>query len=304
MQRTKWISQVIVLGLVAMSLPNSAWAQGKMMIAPQPLSQRAATADCIVVGKVTGFGAKTVSAERFPGDKEKGQYQIALVKVQTNLHGAEGAKEIKVGFLPPAAPAGGPGGGIRPFIRRPMAPSPALDQEGLMFLVKHRNADFYIAPMYFSIVNKQGNANFDKEVDEVKHCLQLLADPKAGLDSKEEGNRILTVGMLMARYRQVKPGAGQPKMKPIDPALSKKILLTLAEANWNARPARPGPMQMTPQTIFGQLQLTEKDGWTAPKDFKQFPEKAKEWCKENAEKYVIKRYDFPTDDKLERKSEK
>jgi hypothetical protein len=299
MKRTKWIKEAIVLGLAAVAMPSSAWG---MMIAPQPLSQRTVTAECIVVGKVTGFGDKTVSAERFPGDKEKGQYQIAVVKVETNLHGADGAKEIKVGFLPPPAPQGGPRGGIRPFIRRPVAPSLALNQEGLMFLVKHHNADFYIAPMYFSIVNKQGNANFDKDVNEVKHCLQLLADPKAGLGSKEESDRILTAGMLMARYRQVRQGAGQPKLKPIAPALSKKILQILADANWNARPPRPGPFQMTPQLIFSQLQLTEQDGWTPPKDFKQLPERAKEWCKENADKYVIKRYQFPTDDEHEKKS--
>jgi hypothetical protein len=299
MKRTKWIKEAVVLSLAAMAFPCSAWA---MMIAPQPLSQRTATAECIVVGKVTGFGDKTVSVERFPGDKEKSQYQIAIVEVETNLYGAEGVKEIKVGFLPLPAPVGGPGRGIRPQLRRPIAPSLALHQEGLMFLVKHHQGDFYIAPMYFSVVNKQCNANFDKDVAEVKHYLQLLADPKAGLDAKEENDRVLTAGMLMARYHQVKQGAAQPKMKPIDPVLSTKILRTLADVNWNTRPPRPGPFQMTPQMIFGQLQLTEKDGWTPPKDFKQLPEKAKEWCKENADKYVIKRYDFPLDDKNEKKS--
>ena len=298
MKRTMWMGLASLLCAALITSLSSARA---MMIAPAPISQRVATADCVVVGKVTGFGAKTVSAERFPGDKEKGQYQIAIVKVETNLHGAKGVKEIKVGFIPPeAVPAGNPGGVIRPRIRRPMAPNLTLNQEGLMFLTKHHKADFYIAPMYFSIVNKKGNANFDKEVKEVKHCMDLLADPKAGLDAKEEGDRILTAGMLMAHYRQYKQGAGQPKMKPIDPVLSKKILLTLADANWNARPPRPTPFQMNPQMIFAQLQLTEKDGWKPPKDFKQFPEKAKEWCKENAGKYVIKRYDFEKDAKNEK----
>jgi hypothetical protein len=302
MKRARWMART---SLLCAALLTSASSASPMVIAPQPISQRTATADCIVVGKVTGFADKTVSAPRFPGDKDKGQYQIAIVKVETNLHGAKGVKEIKVGFIPPpAAPAGGPGRPIRPGVRRPMTPSLALNQEALMFLTKHHDADFYIAPMYFSIVNKQGNANFDKEVDEAKHCIKLLADPKSGLEAKEENDRILTAGMLMARYRQYKPGAGKPKLEPIDAELSKKILLTLAGANWNARPPRPGPLQMNPQMIFSQLQLTEKDGWKPPKDFKQFPEKAKEWCKENADKYVIKRYVFEKDDKKAKKDEK
>jgi hypothetical protein len=301
MNRTMWMRLASLWCAALMSSPSSGRA---IVIAPQPLSQRTATADCIVVGKVTGFAAKTVSVERFPGDKGNADYQVALIQVETNLHGAKGVKEIKVGFIPPPpAPGGGPGG-IRPHIRRPMAPSLALHQEALLFLTKHHKGDFYILPMSFSIVNKQGNANFDKDVDEVKHCIKLLADPKASLDSKEESDRILTAGMLMAQYRQSKQGAGQPKRKPIDPVLSKKILGTLADADWNARPARPGPFQMTPQRVFGQLGLTEKDGWTPPKDSKQLAEKAKEWCKENAGKYVIQRYDFATDDKNEKKAEK
>ena len=45
------------------------------------------------------------------------------------------------------------------------------------------------------------------------------------------------------------------------------------------------------------FKLTEKDGWKPPKDFKQFPEKARQWCKENADTYVIKRFDFEKSDK-------
>lgn len=301
MNRTMWMGMASLLCMGAMASLSSARA---MMIAPQPISQRVATAECIVVGKVTGFGERTVSAPRFPGDKEKGEYQIAIVRVENNIAGAKGIKEIKVGFIappppPPPAPAAPAGGPIRlrPGIRRPMTPSFSLNQEALLFLTKHHDADFYIAPMYFSVVNKQGNTNFDKEVDEAKHCVELLADPKAGLEAKEMADRVCTAGMLMARFRQYKVGAGKPEMKPVDPELSKKILLTLAESDWNARPARPGPFQMTPQMIFGQLQLTEKDGWKPPKDYKQFPEKAKEWCKDNADKYAIKRMVFDKSEK-------
>jgi hypothetical protein len=282
------LASLLGLGLAASLSPARA-----LMIAPQPISQRVATADYIVVGKVIGFGDKTVSLPAFPGAKDKQEYLIALVKVETNIRGAKGMKEIRVGFIPPMA---APGGGVR--IRRPMRNVTfTLNQEGCLFLTKHHEGDFYTAPMYFSVINKQSNANFDKEMDEVKRCAKLLADPKAGLEAKEKADRLLTAGMLVAHYRQRRPAVGEPKPQPIDAAQSKKILNTLADADWDARPARPGPLQMTPQTIFSQLNLTAADGWTPPKDFNQFPEKAKEWCKDNADKYVIQRFVYKEPEK-------
>jgi hypothetical protein len=262
------------------------------MIAPSPISQRVATADCVVVGKVVGFGDKTVSVPAFPGAKDKQEYQIALVKIETNILGAKGMKEIRVGFIPPMT---APAGGVRPHIRRPIRNVTfTLDQEACLFLTKHHTGDFYTAPAYFSAINKQGNANFKKEVEEAQRCAKLLADPKASLEAKDKADRLLTAGMLVSHYRQRRPNAREPKTQPIDAELSKKILQTLADADWNARPARPGPFQMTPQTVFAQLNLT---GWTPPKDHKQFPEKAKEWCKDNADKYVIQRFVYEKPEK-------
>ncbi len=292
MKRTMWTG---LIGLLCLAMATSLGSAKAMMIAPQPISQRVANAEVIVVGKVTGFGDRTVSATPAPGAKDKVEYQIAIVKVESTIAGTKGTKEIKVGFIPPPAGGAAPGGPIRPGIRRPMGVNFTLDMEALMFLTKHHDGDFYVAPMYFSVVSKGGNTNFEKDVDETKRCVKLLADPKSGLESKEMGDRVLTAGMLMSKFRQYKPG--KPVQKPIDADLSKKILLTLAEADWQARPARPGPFQMNPQMIFGQLQLTEKDGWKVPKDYKEFPAKAKEWCKENAEKYVIKRIVYESEKK-------
>ena len=47
---------------------------------------------------------------------------------------------------------------------------------------------------------------------------------------------------------------------------------------------------MTPQTMFYRLGVTAADGWTQPKDFKQFPEAAKKWLTDNADKYRIQRF--------------
>jgi len=293
------LTSLLCMGVAASVSPARA-----LMIAPSPISQRVATADCVVVGKVIAFGDKTVSVAPFPGVKEKQEYQIAIIKIETNVLGAKGMKEIRVGFIPPpAAPVVGPGGGPR-IIRRPFrGVTFTLNQEALVFLTKHHEGDFYTAPMYFSVINKQGNGNFAKEVDEVKRCAKLLAEPKAGLESKDKADRLLTAGLLIAHYRQRRPAVGEPKTVPIDAELSKQILLTLADADWAARPVRPGAFQTTPQNLFFQLGITPKDGWTPPKDFKQLPEAAKTWLKDNAGKYRIHRFVAEKKDK-EEKSDK
>jgi hypothetical protein len=301
MNRRVWLGAASLMCLGVLTSVSSGRAM--MVMAPQPIAQRVASADCIVVGKVTGFTDKTVSARAFPGAKDKTAYQVAIVQVEKGLYGAKGKKEIKVGFIPPPAP--GAGGGpirIRPGGMR--AVTLTLNQEACLFLTKHHEGDFYVMPAYFSIIDKKA-ANFANDVKETERCLKLLADPKAGLEAKEKADRILTAGMLMSRFRQYRPSAVKPEMKPIDPELSKKILLVLADADWT--PPRPGPgrpiigPRMTPQTIFYQLQLKAEDGWTQPKDLKQVPEKAKEWCKENAGKYVIKRFVYESKDKKDDK---
>ena len=45
-----------------------------------------------------------------------------------------------------------------------------------------------------------------------------------------------------------------------------------------------------PQQVFFRLGLTEKDGWTPPKDYKQFPEAASRWLKDHADTYRIQRF--------------
>jgi hypothetical protein len=277
-----------------LAAPSSARA---VAIAPAPLAQRVATADCIVVGKVVGFGENTISAAPYPGATNKVDYQIAILQVETTILGVKDVKEIRVGFVPPMAPPGGAGGGVRPHIRRSPQVAFTLNQEACLFLTKHLEGDFYTAPAYSSVLNKQGNSNFAKELDEVKHYAELLADPKAGLAAKDKNDRLLTASMLIAHYRQRRPTAAQPKTEAIDAELSKKILLTLADANWNVRPGRPGAFQLTPQGIFAQLNLTPRDGWTPPKDFKQFPDAARKWLKDNADSYRIERFVYEKSDK-------
>jgi hypothetical protein len=283
MKQPMWAGWAGLSCLVLTAAPTFAVAR---MIAPAPIPQRVALADAVVVGKVTAFSDKLVSA-RPPFGGNKVDYQIAIVRIDDALLGAKDAKEIKVGFLPPAAiPVPGPGP-LRIMRRYPQFVL-SLDQEACLILTKHPDEDFYVGQNYYDLINKKGNASFDREVDEVKRCAKLLADPTAGLKAKNADDRFLTAAMLVTRYRTPKGGA-PGKTEAIDVEQSQQILLALANADWNAKAAKPG-FQMNPQTLFFQLGLTAKDGWMPPKDFNKIADEAKRWLKDNAEKYRIERF--------------
>jgi hypothetical protein len=288
MQRT------LLAGLLGLSaaalLAARAPAQAKMMmIAPPPLAQRVATADAVVVGKVTGFADKAVAAVRYPGGTDMVNYQIALVKVEDAVLGVKDTKTVRVGFLPPAppAPAGGPG--FRPPIRRYPQANLTLNQEACLFLTKHPAGDFYVLAAYYDVLNKTGNPAFEKEVAEVRRCAKLLADPKAGLRSAKKDDRTDTAVMLVARYRNQRWYAGKPpKAEPIDAAQSKAILKALADADWTL--TNPRQAQTSPQAMFNRLGLTAKDGWAPPRDAKRYADEAKAWLKDHADSYRIQRF--------------
>jgi hypothetical protein len=278
-------------GLSCLVLLAASRPAGAMMIAPAPVPQRVATADAVVVGKVIGFADKTVSALPFPGAREKNDYQVAIVRIDDALMGAKGMKEVRVGFLPPPPPPPPPAPGQPVLFRKPnRQPTLALDQEALLFLGKHADADFYVMPAYFSIIDKK-TPGFANDLGAARQAARLLADPKAGLESKNADDRLLTAGLLISLYRTPQPGA-HARTEPIDALQSKLILQTLADADWKAAP-RPGPQnQMSPQALFFRLGLQPRD-WNQPKDFKEISAAAQKWLKENADTYRIERFVSP-----------
>jgi hypothetical protein len=277
-----WAGWAGLACLAAAVVPNPAWA---LVIAPAPIPQRVALADVVVVGKVAGFGDKLVTAAG-PFGAGNADYQVAVVQVGDAILGAKDAKEIKVGFVPPPEPGTG-----RPIVIGGPRFSLKLEQEVCLFLTKHPTEDFYVGRQYFDLIDKT-DPNFDKQLDEVKRCAKLLADPAAGLKAKAADDRFLTAAMLVVRYRTPPPGAALPgKTEPIDAGESKQILQALAEADWGPA-AGPAPigLQLNPQNVFFRLNLTPQDGWTPPADATQFADEAKKWLKDNTEKYRIQRY--------------
>jgi hypothetical protein len=228
---------------------------------------------------VTAVTEKTVAADMFKGDTR--QMKIATVRVSQTLVG-KGAREVKVGFV---VLAGGVGGPIRPG--RFNLPQLAVGQEGVVMLHKHPTMkDVYVFSDNFGFVAKTGNPNYAKDLAEVKAAAKMLADPMKSLKAKDANERYQAAAMLVVRYKT--PPGTATKTEKVPAAESKLILETLAAADWTPK---PGPLyQMGAQSIFLRLGLTPMDGFTQPRNFKEFPEAAKKWLKDNAGKYELNRY--------------
>jgi hypothetical protein len=264
----------------ALCLTLSASAKA-LMIAPPSIPGRVAVVDRVVVGKVTKLTEKLVPAAMTKGDTR--QMRIATITVSEPLFGPK-AKEIQVGYFPPAPPGGR-------VIRRQPALELAAGDEALFYLTRHpTKKNVYLATMYYDVAKKQGNPNFDAELAEAKKAAKLLAAPKAGLESKDAAERYAAASLLLTRYRTKRPGS---RTETLSQAESKRLLTALAGADWDSRVGRG---RLHPTAVFSSLGLTAKDGWTPPADFGQFGQAAKKWLQDNAGTYRVQRFVWPGSD--------
>jgi hypothetical protein len=250
-----------------------------------PLPQRVALADCVCTGRIKALEAEPVSA--FPLLKIAGApkvpHQIVIVDVETAVLGTKGQRQLRVGYVAPPRPDRGD-------LSRPRRPQIKLSagQEGCFFLRKHPEEPFYVMQTVCDLHDKATARDFDKEVLLIKRCARLLDDPDAGLRSKDAGDRLLTAGMLIFRYRTVQwVYRGRPKTEPIDAEPSRLILAALAEGPWTKEDAE-SPMGRL--RLFLRLGLTGQDGWNAPSSVQEFPAAAENWLRENRGSYRIQRY--------------
>jgi hypothetical protein len=237
----------------------------RALVAPMKSpTQRAITADVVVVGKVTAIEKDTVEAAPFPGAPNKVAYKVAVVKIETPLAGANNLTHLKVGFVPqpPADRNPPPPGVVRPPIRRPgFGPVELKEgQEFLLFLAKHPESGFYVMPPMSPPVEVKDEAG-KKEVEGVKKVLAILADPMKSLKAEKPADRSFAAVVVITRYRSNSDFArGEPAQVPIPAEESKLLLKALAEGDWS-QIDRAGP---NPVQAFYSLGLTEKDGWVQP----------------------------------------
>jgi hypothetical protein len=280
----KRFSLALLLAIAFVAFPLTTHAKIAVPQTPHP-AIRVGTAECIIVGKVTSIEDKSVDALPFPGATEKAPYTVAVVKVDDAILGAKGLTHVRVGFRPPQ------GERFRPFTFQL-----EKDQEVCLVLQSHHDQSFYTSSFFFDAIDKKKNAEqYDKDVAALKKFSKLLADPKPGLTSKNAQERLETAAMLVAKYRTQRPGT-MPKTEALDAEESKQILKILADADWRMH-ALGHTNDIQPLQVFQSLGLTDKDGWTPPKDFAEFRPAAQKWLKDNAEKYRIQRFVLEKKDK-------
>jgi hypothetical protein len=264
---------IVGLAFVVVTLATRA---GTIPADALPLPNRLATADAVVVGKITAIEDKTEMAAPFPGAKNKVEYKIAVVKISEGLRGQKGMATLRLGYIP--TPMG--------VVVNPPPFQPMVGMEGVFFLNKHGVGGFYLAPGGLNFLNKT-MPNFDKDLALLKRCAKIIQTPDAALKAKNAEERFLTAAMLLAQYRTRK--SSNDKTEPIDAEQSKLILKALASADWT--PTKDF-MKLSPRMVLFRLPLTKKDGWEPPpgNDAKALAAYAQKWLNDHAETYRIQKF--------------
>ncbi|AWM39221.1 hypothetical protein GobsT_24860 [Gemmata obscuriglobus] len=218
--------------------------------------ERALRAPVVVVGKVTAIEKEPVSAPLYPG-AQKVAHTIAVVKVESNLLGAENLTHLKVGFVRPAAEQGA---GVQAG-RGLNNPELKEGQEWLFFLVKHADGAFYAVP-YMTPPVETKNDGFKDQLAGVKKALAAVADPARALKAEKEQDRYEAAVTIVYTLRTPREGTrGETEQVPLSAEESGPILRALGEGVWAPTPAS---QSLNGYGAFSMLGLTEKDGWTAP----------------------------------------
>jgi hypothetical protein len=274
MTRSRLIRPAALAGLALCAAALTARA-GSLPADALPLPNRVASADLVVVGKVTSIEDKPVAAAPFPGAKDKVEYQIAVITVTDAPLAPKGTKTVRLGFVPPP-----------PMVAINPAPfRPTVGMEGCFFLNKHPGgSDFHVAGV-LAFVDKN-SPNFEKDMALVNRSAKVLADPNAALKAKDAEDRFLAAAMLIARYSSRK--TQNDRAEPIDADQSKLILQALAAADWTPT---TDLMRLSPLMVLHRLPLTDKDGWAPPsREPKEYAAYAQQWVKEHAGTYRIQRF--------------
>jgi hypothetical protein len=256
----RFASVAAAVAAVAFVVPAAAAA--RKVAAPLPPAQRAIMADTVVVGKVVGFEKNLVqAASPFHGAEDKVGYQVATIKVETGLIGADKVKEIRVGVVPPPKPD--PNGGGRPVRGGGRFGFELKEgQELILFLVKHPTADFHVIPGNVLPVDLKGE-EAKEALASVKAVAAVLADPAKALKADKPEARAEAATAIVLKYRNYPVLGGEVDQAAIAADESKALLKALGEGDWATNNRRydapPSPLQ-----AFQSLGLTEKDGWVEP----------------------------------------
>lgn len=270
MNAIRYVALAILVSAVVLGWPASSRAY--LSMPKEPIAHKVAAADCVVLGKITAIRAKPQQGQvwRYSA-KPQWDFTIVEVEVAETLTGPRGVKQARFGFR-----------NIKHY-----KPAIEVGQIGFFCGVKVGTNDFYIVPT--DCFCEQNDPSFKKDLALARRLGGLLWNPDEGLKSKDADDRLLTAYLLLLRACYVPWRHGETgKTEPIDRAQSKRILLALAEGNWNTHGQEV-------RDAVAALQLAVKFGAPIMKSFPsqqgedQWPADAKEWLKQNAATYRIHR---------------
>lgn len=262
------------------------------------LPDRVVRSDLVVSGRVVAVEPKDVEAVISAEMPYKVDYRIAVVKVHEVVHGQKGLKELRLGFISPGQDrkvdkAGKAMQPLSPFYFQAFT----VGQDGLVFLRKHHQGDFYVSFLFFGgFHDSSDGATFTKNLEDVRRLSKVLEAPVEALKAENATNRYLAAVMLISRHRLSWLKDRKLPEKTIDAEESKLLLKVLAEANWSdVNEAITSIMYPPhPYRTFLQLGVTKADGYDPPvksPDFRDTLRSTQSWLRDNQEKYRIKRFD-------------
>ncbi len=272
---------ISLAGVCAAVLFVATATHGYITVPKEPIPNKIAQADCVVVGKITAVAPKPVLARLYGHIDAKVEFVMADVEVSEPLFGPKAAKKVRVAFLGIQVKSG------------EHKPKPAVGQEGCFYAVKHCTEDFYVVPAG-GFHDKSGK-DFEKELALTRRCCRSLSEPDTALKAKGLQDRVLTAYLLSLRYTYAPMRLrGKNEAKPIDAGQSKLILSALAEADWD-RPADEA--EVSPRyAVILIAEAARQGGVPMPKSYpaytgdkKKDAAALKQWVKDNAESYRIQR---------------
>lgn len=222
-------------------------------------------------------------------------YRIAVVKVHEVIHGQKDVKELRLGFVSPDQDrAVDKAGKNMPSLAEPAFHSVKVGQDGVFFLRKHHQGNFYINFVLFNGFLPSGDApEFTKNLANARRLSRVLEHPLEALKTENASNRYLAAIMLVNRYRLYGAKTCKLPEKVIDGEESKLLLKTLAEADWRVDNDAMNPIMYPPHPyhVFLRLGVTKADGYDPPtNDNRDTLKYTQSWLRDNQEKYRIQRF--------------
>jgi hypothetical protein len=280
---------------ITLMMAGNAFAQGKVTPREVSIPDRIVQADIVVLGRVVTLEPKDVEAVLSVERSYRLDYRIAVVKVQEVIHGQKGVKEIRLGFVSPDQDrAVDKTGKKMPSLAEPQFRSIKIGEDGLFFLRKHHQRNFFVNFVLFNngFLPSSDAPEFAKNLENARRVSKVLEHPLEALKGDNASNRYLAAIMLVNRYRLNGAKASKLPEKAIDAEESKLILRNLAEADWRVDEGTGSVMpQNHPLHLFLSLGVTKADGYDPPpNDFRQTLGYTVRWLLDNQDKYRIKRF--------------